>query len=229
MLRSVPLNGHIWNVRRLGERALLLQFRNGAHALREVHRLAEQLEKHGFEAIEDIVPAYDSIALIFKSAIADDELLILEIIKASKREALGKKDRLHTVPICYDLGKDWETILSHTQLRKEEAVELHSSASYTVAMMGFIPGFVFLEGLDEKLYCPRRPSPRKSVPAGSVGIGGSQTGIYSLESPGGWQILGRTPMSFFDHRNNPPVVLQPGDRLRFQSITEEEYMEMEHG
>ncbi len=229
MLRSVRLNGNIWNVRRLGERALLLQFRNGGHALPEVHRLAEQLEKYGFDATEDIVPAYESIALIFRRAISDDELIISDIIKASEREVRQQEAGQHTVPVCYELGTDWKTILAHTQLSKEQVIELHSSASYTVAMMGFIPGFVFLEGLDEKLHCPRRPSPRKSVPAGSVGIGGSQTGIYSLESPGGWQILGRTPVSFFDHRQDPPAVIQPGDRLIFRSIPEEEFMEMKYG
>jgi inhibitor of KinA len=102
-------------------------------------------------------------------------------------------------------------------------VDLHSTGEYRVACIGFVPGFTFLAGLPKNLATPRRDVPRKEIPAGSVGIGGTQTGIYPLRSPGGWNLIGRTPLALFDPLENPPTLLRPGDRVRFRSITKEEF------
>jgi KipI family sensor histidine kinase inhibitor len=102
-------------------------------------------------------------------------------------------------------------------------VDLHSTAEYRVACIGFVPGFPFLAGLPKRLATPRRDVPRKEVPPGSVGIGGAQTGIYPLRSPGGWNLIGRTPLKLFDPRKDPPTILRPGDRVRFRAITREKF------
>src|SRR5205823_14227211 len=111
----------------------------------------------------------------------------------------------------------------HAQISTKEVVDLHSTTEYRVACIGFVPGFPFLAGLPKKLATPRRDVPRKEIPAGSVGVGGAQTGIYPLRSPGGWNLIGRTPLRLLDPTKNPPALLQAGDRVRFRAITRQEF------
>jgi len=132
----------------------------------------------------------------------------------------------YEVPVCYELGLDWDEVEGHAGLSREKIIGLHISGSYTVAMQGFIPGFLYLSGLSEKIACPRREEPRTKIPAGSIGIGGNQTGIYSLESPGGWQIIGQTPISFFDASKTPPSQVEAGDKVVFKKISEEEFQNL---
>ena len=124
------------------------------------------------------------------------------------------------VPVCYDedFAPDLETVAQHCGLEPNEVVARHAAARYGVRCVGFTPGFPFLGGLPAKLATPRRKSPRPAVPAGSVGIGGAQTGIYPLRSPGGWNIIGRTPLRLFDVTREPAALLRAGDRVRFVSI-----------
>jgi len=121
------------------------------------------------------------------------------------------------IPVIYgnDAGPDLQVVADHAGLTPQQVVELHSSIDYVVYFIGFQPGFPYLGGLDDRLHTPRRAEPRLSVPAGSVGIGGSQTGIYPLATPGGWQLLGRTPVALFNPRQQPPTLLRPGDSVRF--------------
>jgi inhibitor of KinA len=132
------------------------------------------------------------------------------------------------IPVCYDpsLAPDIEEVVRHTGLTSVRVVELHAAPEYVVHMVGFLPGFPYLGGLDPRLTTPRRSTPRTRVPAGSVGIGGSQTGVYSIESPGGWQLIGQTAKRLFDVKRDPPVVLRIGDRVRFHPITIEEHRAM---
>ena len=129
------------------------------------------------------------------------------------------------IPVCYDpeFALDLDRVAEHTKLSEAEIVDLHSSREYRVACIGFVPGFTFLAGLPKNLATPRRDVPRKEIPAGSVGIGGPQTGIYPLRSPGGWNLIGRTPLRFFEPTKNPPTLLCPGDRVRFRPISREEF------
>ena len=129
------------------------------------------------------------------------------------------------IPVCYDseFGFDLDRVAEHTKLSEREIVDVHSSREYRVACIGFVPGFTFLAGLPKNLATPRRDAPRKEIPPGSVGIGGAQTGIYPLRSPGGWNLIGRTPLKLFDPSKNPPTLLQPGDRVRFRAVTREEF------
>ncbi|MBI3350259.1 MAG: 5-oxoprolinase subunit PxpB [Burkholderiales bacterium] len=122
--------------------------------------------------------------------------------------------RLVEIPVSYD-GPDLADVSAHCGLSTEEIVRRHTAAEYCVYFIGFQPGFAYLGGLDESLHTPRRAEPRVAVPAGSVGIGGAQTGIYPLETPGGWQLIGRTRLALFDPQAEPPTLLAPGDRVRF--------------
>ena len=226
-LRSLLLNNKSWQVRSLGEKAWLLEPEFDGEVLAEIHKLNALFEKHEIPEISETVPAYRSIALIFKKELKDfedvAELLEKQIKPSADEEVMS---RFIEVPVCYDLGLDWEEVSSHTGLQKEEIIKAFESADYPVAMMGFLPGFIFLDGLDASLSVPRRSSPRTKIPSGSVGIGGSQTGIYSIESPGGWNIIGRTPHSFFDLHSEPPMKLKPGDRLQFKGISKDEFFKL---
>jgi inhibitor of KinA len=129
------------------------------------------------------------------------------------------------IPVCYDpeYALDIDDVARRANISPGEVVRLHSSAEYRVACIGFVPGFPFLTGLPKELATPRRDMPRKEIPPGSVGIGGAQTGIYPLRSPGGWNLIGRTPLRLFDPGKNPPTLLQAGDRVRFRAVTRDEF------
>lgn len=130
-----------------------------------------------------------------------------------------------TVPVCYGgtFGPDLDELADHHQLSAAEAVQRHAEAVYEVSMIGFMPGFAYLAGLDDKLATPRKSTPRPCVAAGSVGIAGRQTGIYPLQSPGGWQIIGRTPLRLFDPGRAHPSLLKVGDRVKFKAISATEF------
>lgn len=211
----------------LGERALLIKPEENDVELSLIHQSTAVLEQAGLQQVTDIIPAYNSIAIIFDRLTEDPEKEI-EIIQSQLKgnSTLEISPQTHKVPVCYELGLDWKDLEKHTGLSRKEIIKRHSEASYTVAMMGFIPGFLYLSGLDEAISCPRKAEPRTKIPAGSVGIAGNQTGVYSLESPGGWQIIGRTPSSFFDPKTDPPSEVKPGDEIEFYSISETEFKKL---
>ncbi|WP_411349908.1 5-oxoprolinase subunit PxpB [Paenibacillus sp. WLX2291] len=137
----------------------------------------------------------------------------------------------HTVveiPVCYggDYGPDLAHVAAHNGLTEQEVIALHSGGDYLVYTLGFAPGFPYLGGLSKQLATPRRDTPRVRIPAGSVGIAGMQTGIYPLETPGGWQLIGRTPLSLFRPHRQPPALLSSGNRLVFRPISEQQYVEL---
>ena len=139
---------------------------------------------------------------------------------------IGKiETRTTEVPVCYETGfaLDLDEVARHAGVHWNEVIDLHCGAEYRVHCVGFTPGFPFLSGLPEKLATPRRAVPRKEIPAGSVAIGRTQTGIYPLKSPGGWNVIGRTPMRLFDPKKNPPALLRAGDHVRFHAITREQF------
>lgn len=223
-LRSLQRKGSTWKCFRLGEQALLLEVEKQENQLESVHEFTNALNYANIEGILDVVPAYQTIALLFDGSGIDHDLLIkkIETILVSDKDDF-KTPALFEIPVCYDLGLDWNKVEEKTKLSKDEVIKEHTSKEYTIAMMGFTPGFVFLNGLNESIWCGRRESPRVSIPKGSVGIGGQQTGIYSLESPGGWQIIGRTPVSFFEAEKDPPSRLGAGDKVRFRAISKQEF------
>ncbi|HAW80881.1 MAG TPA: allophanate hydrolase [Balneola sp.] len=151
---------------------------------------------------------------------------ILQSIKESN-DNTRRNFKSHEIKICYDLGLDWNEVENKTNLSKEEIISIHTSTQYSIAMFGFLPGFMCLEGLDQRIWVPRKDNPRTKVDSGSVGIGGEQTGIYSLESPGGWQIIGRTPDQFFDINNKTPTNFTAGDIITFRKISSKEFESLE--
>ena len=136
--------------------------------------------------------------------------------------------RVFEIPVCYggEYGPDIENIAKHAGLTEEEVIEIHSSKDYLIYMLGFLPGFSYLGGLDERIHTPRLANPRIRIPAGSVGIGGSQTGIYPLDSPGGWQLLGMTPVKTYDPEREDPILFEAGNYIRFVPVSEEEYKQI---
>ena len=212
MSKSLRHNGISWKCSVLGEQALLLD--PDVKELKFIHQLASTLEASKPKGIVDIVPAYESLAIVFDETWNHDALIqFLETLPSINQEQ--QEAVVHTVAVNYGNGLDWERAEHHTRRTKSEIIELHTKPLYTVAMIGFLPGFVFLEGLDPALQIPRLETPRTNIPAGSIGIGGKQTGWYSLESPGGWNIIGQTTQRFFDLDSDPPSHIKVGDNVRF--------------
>lgn len=224
---SLLLNGKSWVLRPLGEKAFLLEPEFDEEVLIEIHRLQQLFEKNRISGLSETVPAYRSIALIFKDVLKTPESIDQILENMTKETELVKvENKEYEVPVCFELGLDWEEVSSHLKLTKDEIIEKYILGEYSVAMMGFLPGFIFLDGLDPVFTVPRKGSPRTRIPPGSVGIGGSQTGIYSIESPGGWNIIGRTPHSFFDLDGELPTTLRPGDRIRFKRISKDMFSKL---
>lgn len=189
----------------------------------QVRKLYQYLTTKQIKGSRSIIPAYTSVTISFDSSLITKEEIkdIIWLVDFSTIElAEGKK---HSISVCYheSLAPDLEEVLQHTGLSHDALVELHSSTSYLVYMLGFVPGFLYLGGLDQKLHIPRRETPRIKIPQGSVGLAGEQTGVYPLETPGGWQLIGRTPLTLFDSKH--PEKIKMGDFISFDPISLEEY------
>lgn len=221
-LPSVKINNIHWNIQPFGETAWLIKPLGDRNTLANIHRLSKSISRLNLPEIIDVVTAYDSMALFLKHSSVSINDLLDKIELASKSEITSVTSK-HIVKVCYELGLDWETVTNHTGISKETIIAKHLDEKYTVAMMGFLPGFVFLDGLNAEISVPRKENPRVKIPSGSVGIGGVQTGFYSLESPGGWQIIGRTPQLYFDINKEPPTEIEAGDTIVFERITEQEF------
>jgi KipI family sensor histidine kinase inhibitor len=166
----------------------------------------------------EVVPGMNNLTLVFDPLEADREALANQLLTAwNAASKTLEPGREVAIPVQYggEYGPDLQTVADHTGLSVREVVQRHSDGEYVVFFLGFQPGFAYMGGLEPALHTPRRASPRLEVPAGSVGIGGEQTGIYPATSPGGWQLIGRTELPLFDPARRPPTLLQPGDRVRF--------------
>lgn len=183
----------------------------------QVLRLVRRLT--GMPGVRNLNPAYASVLVSFNPLETDTDSLATSIreVAGAKVEEPLPEPRLVEVPVKYggEAGPDLEEVAKLHGIPAAEVIALHSSAEYLVYFLGFSPGFPYLGGMPESLATPRLARPRRLVPAGSVAIGGSQTGIYPVASPGGWRIIGRTPLELFNPDRNPPVLLEMGDRLRF--------------
>ncbi|HLW36406.1 MAG TPA: 5-oxoprolinase subunit PxpB [Chthoniobacterales bacterium] len=207
-------------------------------ALQKVIAAHRRLGAAKIPGVIELAPAYTTIALFYDPVRAIDggapaenvpdwlEHKIREALAGSdSRGADYVKNSVVEIPICYDpeFGFDLDEVAQHAELSPNEVIDLYAAGNYRVHCVGFIGGFPFLGGLPSKLATPRRETPRKEIPAGSVGIGGKQTGIYPVKSPGGWNIIGRTPLRLFDPQKNPPGLLRAGDQVRFRAISREEF------
>lgn len=207
----------------LGDQAVLVQAANEWDAL----AFAAAVRRQGFAWSEDVVQAYTSVAVFYR-ADAIDYLRAKERLAALDRQ--GGFDpaasKLHLIPCCYELGLDFDQIANHTGLTREHVIALHAGTVYTVYAIGFCPGFPYLGYLPEKLAgVPRLESPRLKVEAGSVGLTGRQTGIYTEARPGGWNIIGRTPLELVNVADEY-FPIRTGDRVQFRRINESEFREM---
>ncbi|MEO1021650.1 MAG: 5-oxoprolinase subunit PxpB [Bacteroidota bacterium] len=230
---SLPGSKH-WRWCVLGERTLLFEWREGEPFSRlKMKRLIAGWENWDYPEVEEVVPGYTSVAVWFKAEFAttDMERVVQDFF--DRLPGIGfdpntSGNRID-IPVCYSMGLDWDEVQDQTGRTMTEIIDRHSAAEYEVAMVGFLPGFMYLEGLDPLLYCPRKATPRVRVPEGSVGIGGHQTGVYSFPTPGGWQIIGKTPLHLFNEEKEPPVSVAVGDVIRFVPINEQQYEEMTRG
>ena len=230
----------------LGDSALLVRVREQfedapEETLSEVLRVFQLLRRAAIPGVIELAPAYTSVGVFFDPvavlktngaahALVDElaariRSAIIPGSQRHRRRTAARGPRSIEIPVCYDpeFGFDLDRVAEHTKLSEREIVDLHSTAEYRVACIGFVPGFLFLAGLPKNLATPRRDIPRKEIPPGSVGIGGAQTGIYPLRSPGGWNLIGRTPLKLFDPTKDPPTLLCPGDLVRFRAIRREEF------
>jgi inhibitor of KinA len=216
----------------LAEDAWLLRFGSTMDTATNLRVLAAAAQLQDHLSGVECVPAYASLLLRFNMTqwmdnghFADDRLH--DAITKALREpsSLNKTPHEVTIPVRYggEAGVDLLDVATHARMSPEEVVARHTASLYCVAMLGFAPGFPYLFGLDPALAMPRRDNPRIHVPAGSVAIGGQQTGIYPQALPGGWQLIGRTPIRLFDLASTSPSLLQPGDQVRFRAIEDREY------
>jgi inhibitor of KinA len=219
----------------LGDRAIMITL---GHEISEaMHRCVRaacaRIDDARIPGGHECVPAYASVAVHYDPvgviASTPDRQpyeAVVELVRgalAGHLEGIARPERRVEIPVCYggDLGPDLDAVAARAGLAREDVVRLHAGAEYLVYMVGFVPGFAYLGGLQAEIATPRRAEPRTHVPAGSVGIGGSQTGVYPMVSPGGWNLIGRTPWRMFDPSREPASLLAIGDRVRFRPISME--------
>ena len=212
-----------------GDSALVVEFGDkvSPEINMKVNKLFLYLQKFPLKGITETVPTYRSLVIHYNPLELSLETLRSELQKTilESADTSPLRSRRIIVPVKYggDYGPDIEDVAAYNKITPEDVIRIHSSINYLVYMIGFTPGFPYLGEVPKSIACPRLTTPRVKVPAGSVGIAGTQTGIYPLESPGGWRLIGRTPLRLFDEKSDPPSLMQAGDYVRFRSITETEY------
>jgi KipI family sensor histidine kinase inhibitor len=213
-----------------GDSSLLIEFGNeiNEEINRMITTIVQLMRDQQIEGVVDLIPAFCSLLINYDPRIVSYEKMrkrMQALVKIDLKGGSGRK-RVFEIPVCYggQYGPDMETIASHAGLSEEEVIRIHSSRDYLIYMLGFLPGFCYLGGLDERIHTPRLANPRVKIAAGSVGIGGSQTGIYPLDSPGGWQLMGMTPVKTYDPSREKPILLEAGDYIRFIPVEEAEYL-----
>ncbi|NHM33265.1 5-oxoprolinase subunit PxpB [Neobacillus terrae] len=188
----------------------------------------------------EYIPAFTTVSLFYDPVKVMNQsskihALPYDIVCTKLRSLLGRihavnedNQRLVEIPVCYggNLGPDLQFVAEHNGLTPEEVIHIHSSGNYIVYMIGFAPGFPYIGGMSEKIATPRRETPRLKIPPKTVGIAGQQTGVYPIETPGGWQLIGRTPVELFLPDEEPPTLLRAGDKIKFKPISYKEYLEL---
>lgn len=212
-----------------GDSSILLEFGQeiSPDINRKITAAVQMMRGQHIEGVVDVIPAFSSLLVNYDPRVisyGEIRERMARLVKMEIRTSENKR-RIIEIPVCYGgkFGPDIEFVAEHAGLSVEETITLHSSREYLIYMLGFLPGFSYLGGLDERLHTPRLANPRIRIKAGSVGIGGSQTGIYPLDSPGGWQLLGMTPVKTYDSGREKPILFQAGEYIRFVPIEETEY------
>ncbi len=213
-----------------GDQAVMLEFENRIDPdINAMVRAADYyLNQEGkFDGLFETVPTYRSLLIYYDPEILNfDNLkeILLGIEEHLQKAAIPNPETLE-IPVAYggEYGPDLDHVASHNNISTEEVIEIHHAPTYLIYMLGFVPGFPYLGGMPQAIATPRLENPRTQIPAGSVGIAGSQTGIYPLDSPGGWQLIGRTPLKLFDPAKEDPFLPKPGHYLKFFPISEKEF------
>jgi len=218
----------------MGDQALVVEFGERIDITLSAHiaALAQRLRDSRPIGVLDIVPAYATLALHYDPAAmgsgASPYETLCDIIASwlqTQATAIEAAGRTIEIPVCYGnaFGPDLDAVARSVGLSSGEVIAIHSGSTYYVHMLGFVPGFAYLGGLDNRIATPRRDTPRAHVPAGSVAIAGEQTAVYPLDTPGGWQLIGRTPLQLFKPDSSPPSLLNAGDQVRFKQISAVEF------
>ncbi|WP_082233295.1 5-oxoprolinase subunit PxpB [Halobacillus massiliensis] len=222
----------------LGDQALVVNVSDHINedAQKKILNLTQALEEQKPEWMIEYIPAFTTITIFYNPFSFRNSYFPYEQAKASVAEIIAtvketemEEPRTIEIPVCYggDYGPDLEFVAEHNGLTQEEVIDIHQSGDYIVYMIGFAPGFPFIGGMSEKIAAPRRESPRLKIPALTVGIAGNQTGVYPIETPGGWQLIGRTPVKLFTPEAETPSLLKAGDRIRFKQIDSDQYKSWE--
>ncbi|WP_236897907.1 5-oxoprolinase subunit PxpB [Clostridium beijerinckii] len=223
-------------ISQISETAALVEFgrKISEDINKKVRTFCTYLDEKPFYGMVEYVPAFTSVSVIYNPLDMNSEAPY-EVVKAildniiSKLDfSLGDEEHIVEIPVCYggEFGQDIEQVAKINNITVDEVIKIHSEGKYLVYMIGFAPGFPYLGGMSEKIAAPRRESPRIAIPAGSVGIAGMQTGVYPIETPGGWQLIGKTPLKLFDLKRNSKSLLKAGDIVKFYPISYEEYVQL---
>lgn len=216
-----------------GDSAVTVQFKN--EISREVNSyvtsLCAEIEQNKIKGVIEYIPTFCSVSVLYDCTLISAKKLISRLEKIIKNIKITSscKAKLYEIPVCYDdcFALDMENVCRHSLLTKDEVIARHSGRDYLIYMLGFLPGFAYLGGMDEALATPRLDSPRAEIFEGAVGIGGEQTGIYPVASPGGWQLIGKTPVKVYDKSRENPILYSSGDYIRFVPVSLAEYDQIE--
>ena len=218
-----------FEIQPLGDSALIVEFAatSADDALRQIHSAAQIVGQSSFVGLIEAVPGFSSLTVHYDPLQANWPVMRERVADCISKMPAAKfpKGKQVEIPVCYDaeFALDLSLVSQHCRLSLEAIIALHSAAKYTVQLIGFAPGFCYLAGMPKELTTPRLSVPRVRVPGGSIGIGQNQTGIYPIEIPGGWNLIGRTPMRMFRPEDNPPTTLLPGDQVSFKRISKSDF------
>ena len=219
----------MYSFKPIGDKGVLINFEQkiSPEISLKIRRFTAKQAQRPNGAVIEIIPAYASICVVYNPVIAEYG----EIVKYC-RELLEEKSEsqeggsiVYEIPVLYNdqTGPDINFVAEHNNLSVDEVIAIHTSKPYLIYMLGFAPGFCYLGGMDERIAAPRQQVPRQKIKPGTVGIAGSQTGMYPIESPGGWQLIGVTPLKLYDPKRNPPVYYKSGDYIKYKAIDEAEF------
>ena len=217
-----------------GDHAMVVEFGSiiAENINQKVHALADWIEEKQIEGVVELLPTFRSLMIYYDCHVVSFERLKRKVSEFddTKVSAGTEKKKITKVPCCYGtrFGSDLHDMEKILGIDKDEIIRIHSSVCYKIYMLGFLPGFVYLGGLDKRIEVPRLPSPRVKINPGSVGIGGNQTGVYPVASPGGWRLIGGTPLDFYDPDREKPILCNAGEYIRFVPIHIDEYYDIRH-
>ena len=213
----------------LGDQAIVIELGQEINEQTEqqVRKMSALLESRPPQWMIEYIPAFTTVSIFYNPILATYESVKTQLAQLLTRldENLPVKSRTIEIPVCYggEFGPDLEFVAQYNKLTPREVIEIHTAGTYSVHMIGFAPGFPFIGGMSEKIAAPRRESPRLRIPERTVGIAGIQTGVYPIETPGGWQLIGRTPLRLFRPDHDIPSLLRAGDKVVFREITPKDY------